>query len=357
MNKCRDLFEVLEGRTPSITPYTILDWNMERAITSDDLAKRIKDDRWKRLLDMGLTIRHHSSPVKVIEHGVESAVEEKTEGNNLFRIETKSTPIGSIRRVSRNGWRQEDWGKTDSDYKVRQWIVENTELVADFDAVEKAEQVVGEHGFVALTGHGRWLHRTPMMTLNIDYLGTERFCMHLAMDKTELFDLCSAQEKLFLDEQRLIAAGPGRYVVLYENITVSMLGPARYADLMMPVYRKAVDIHEEANKRVMVHYDGALSLIADQISDAPFHIIDSLTEAPEGDMEYQRCRSLWPDKVILANINVDQYYQPAEILRQAVIDKRNRLGKNAVAFEISEDTQTNWQQTIPVVLGALQELD
>ncbi len=347
---------MLEGRTPSVTPYTILDWNMERAISSDDLVNRISDDRWRRLLDMGLTIRHHSSPVRAIEHEVECTVEERTEGKDIYRVETKTTPVGSIRCVTRNGWGHEDWVKTDDDYKVQQWVVENTELVADFEAVEKAEQIVGEHGFVALTGHGRWLHRTPLMTLNIDYLGTERFCMDLAMKKPELFELCRAQEKLFLDEQRLIASGPGRYVVLYENITVSMLGPVRYADLMMPVYRKAVAIHEAANKRVMVHYDGALNLIADQIADAPFHVIDSLTEPPEGDMEYQRCRSLWPDKVLLANINVDQYYQPAEILKQAVIDKRNRLGKKAVAFEISEDTQTNWQQTIPVVLDALQEL-
>ena len=113
---------------------------------------------------------------------------------------------------------------------------------------------------------------------------------------------------------------------------------------------------EAADKRVMVHYDGALNVIADRIAAAPFHMIESLTEPPEGDMTYDLCRAAWPDKVFWANINVDLYAQPEDILRQAVIDKRQRAGKKALAFEISEDLPANWQETIPVVLDTLKDL-
>jgi hypothetical protein len=143
----------------------------------------------------------------------------------------------------------------------------------------------------------------------------------------------------------------------FENLTISMLGPRRYGDLLVPVYDEAVPILERGDKRVMVHYDGALQVIADQIAAAPFHMIESLTEPPEGNMLYDVCRAAWPDKVFWANINVDLFSGPTEGLRQAVIDKRRRAGKKAFAFEISEDLPANWRETVPIVLETLKELE
>ena len=73
----------------------------------------------------------------------------------------------------------------------------------------------------------------------------------------------------------------------------------------------------------MVHYDGQLAVIADQIAAAPFPIIESVTEPPEGDMTYDACRARWPDKVLWANLNAEVYQQPPDVLR------RNRCGQAA----------------------------
>ena len=119
---------------------------------------------------------------------------------------------------------------------------------------------------------------------------------------------------------------------------------------------KHAEILDKAGKRLMVHYDGALDVIKDQIAYAPFHIIESLTEPPEGDMMYNDCRDAWKNKAFWANINVDLYYQPKEKLQEAVIAKRERAGKKAFAFELSEDLPTNWRESIPVVLETLNNL-
>jgi len=190
----------------------------------------------------------------------------------------------------------------------------------------------------------------------VDWAGTEQFCMDLALELPELFELYEARKRLFLQETQLIARGPGRFVKWFENLTVGMLGPQRYSDLLVSVYNECVPMLGAAGKRVMVHYDGALSVIADHIAQAPFHMIESLTEPPEGDMSYDQCRRAWPDKVFWANINVDLYAEPEPILRQAVVDKRQRAEKKALAFEISEDLPANWQQSIPIVLDTLREL-
>lgn len=123
----------------------------------------------------------------------------------------------------------------------------------------------------------------------------------------------------------------------------------------MPVYEEAFPILRAAGKRVFVHYDGALRVIADQIARAPFDGIESLTEPPEGDMTYDECRAMWPDKVFWANINVSCYALPPEQLTEAVLAKQQRAGKRGLAFEISEDLPANWRETIPVVLRALEQ--
>ncbi len=341
MTTREDLIAALNGDTPDTTPLSFYSW-----MTDDFLT-----DEWKRLYDLGLGICHHCRIIEEVAHGVEESCTEEKRGGETYVIDTKHTPKGTIRQVHKDGWCVEHWLKTPADYQVMTWIADNTELVPRYEVLDQGDALVGDWGVVVVLAS-----RTPAMMINVDWAGTEQFCMDLALEVPELFELYEARKKLFVRETELVTKGPGRFVKWLENLTIGMLGPQRYGDLLGSVYRECVPILEKADKRVMVHYDGALSCIADQIAAAPFHVIESLTEPPEGDMTYEQCRAVWPDKVFWANINVDLYYEPERALRQAVIEKRQRAGKKALAFEISEDLPTNWRQTIPVVLETLKEL-
>jgi hypothetical protein len=337
-----NLIAAMKGLVPEKTPLSLYNWMMDDP-TSDE---------WRRLLDQGLGICQHCRPIKHIEHGVKDTFEERIEGDQHYRIYRKETPVGTLRRVTLNGWHHEDWIKEPNDYKIRQWMIEHTELVPEYEEFEEADALAGDYGVPVVTGS-----RTPAMSINVDWAGTEQFCLDVAMGVEELFELYEAQKKLFLEETRLIAEGPGQFVKWFENLTISMLGPKRYEDLLVSVYEEAVPLLEAAGKRVMVHYDGALKVIRDEIAEAPFHIIESLTEPPEGDMTYDECRSSWPNKAFWGNINVDLYYRSEGELREAVIAKRERAGKRAFAFEISEDLPRNWKQSVPIVLETLAALD
>jgi len=342
MTTRENLIAAMKGLVPDKTPLSLYNWMMDDP-TSDE---------WRRLLDQGLGICQHCHPIKHIEHGVKDTFEERIEGDKHYRIYRKETPVGTLRRMTLNGWHHEDWIKEPDDYKIRQWIVEHTELVPEYEEFEQADALAGDYGVPVVTGS-----RTPAMSINVDWAGTEQFCLDVAMGVEELFELYEAQKKLFLEETRLIAEGPGQFVKWFENLTISMLGPKRYEDLLVSVYEETIPVLEAAGKRVMVHYDGALNVIRDQIAEAPFHIIESLTEPPEGDMTYDECRSAWPDKAFWGNINVDLYYRSKDELREAVIAKRDRAGKRAFAFEISEDLPRNWKQSVPIVLETLAALD
>jgi hypothetical protein len=334
----------LEGGTPDITPFSYYTWMRNRENEKEKAA-------WDRVHDLGLAYCHHTSTVAHIEHGVEYEAREEKRGGDTYTIYTRTCPAGSLQMVRRNGWHHEDWIKTPGDYLIRKWMIENTELKPVYDNYWQAEEFTGDHGIVAVNGS-----RTPLMSINLDWAGTEKFCMDVAMEVPELFELYEAEKKLFLEETRLLAAGPGRFVKWFENLTISMIGPRRYRDYLCNIYDEAVPILEAGNKRVWVHYDGELRCIADDIAQSPLHGIESLTEAPEGDMTYAECRAAWPEKVLWANLNVDLYYQPHEVLRQAVIDKRQRAGKQGFLFEISEDLPAGWEESVPVVLKTLEEL-
>lgn len=338
------LCAALEGQTPDLTPLSIYSW-----MIGD--ADAWRKDEWARLLDQGLCLLVHAPTVRHVEHGVKEEFEEKKEGDTTWHIYRKVTPVGTLQKVNRNGWHHEDWIKTPQDYKIRQWIVEHTEVLPDFDSFSEWEEKAGENGLCI-----QCTSRTPLMSINIDWAGTEQFCEDIGNELEELYDLYNAQRALFMKEVEIVAKGPARFIKTFENLTLNMIGPKRYREFLMPVYRDAYPLLEKAGKRVFVHYDGALKPIKDDIAKAPFHGIESLTEPPEGNMLYDECRAAWPDKVFWAHINIECYHYPADKLRQAVIDRRNRAGKKGLAFEISEDLPSNWQESIPIVLKTLEEL-
>ena len=341
------LTDALNGETPVITPLSCGSW-----MTGDPYTDDLYADPWKRLYDRGLGLSHHCQVTRHIEHGVEETVKEENRDGNLFIIREKRTPVGNLRHVRKNGWVTEHWIKTRKDYRVMTWIVENTEQISCYEEYSKELARLGELGVVVILAS-----RTPIMSINVDWAGLEQFCMDIALQIEELYELYEAGKKFFLEETRLIAGGPGRFVKWPENLTSSMLGPERYDELLTPVYEEAVPIMEEAGKRVMVHYDGALSGVADRIAAAPVHIIESLTEPPEGDMSYDGCRKVWPDKTFWGNINQGIHSLPESGIRRAIMDRRRRAGKTAFAFEAYETLPVNWADTFPVILDTLQAMD
>jgi hypothetical protein len=341
MTTKENMLTALNGGTPDTTPLSLYSWMM------DDR----NSDKWRRLLDAGLGVTEHSPTVKHIERGVEDTYEEKIEDGRKYTIYTKKTPVGSLQQVFIDGWHHEYFIKTPEDYKIMQWITEHTELIPAYDEYYKDEELAGDYGIAHPTGS-----RTPLMSINVDWAGTEQFCMDAALEVPELFDLFEARKKLFLEETRLIAQGPGQFIKWFENLTISMIGAKRYSDFLVSIYDECAPILEKSGKRAIVHYDGALKVIADQIAAAPFQIIESLTEPPEGDMTYDECRRVWPDKVFWGNINIECYFLSPEKLREEIIAKRNRAGKKGLLFEVSEDLPSNWETTIPIVLETLAGL-
>lgn len=346
-----NLIAVLNGETPESTPYYTNTWNFT--------AAGQKYDEWQHLFDQGLGISLGCQTVVPQEQGVRSTLEQRLEGDRLYRIRRKETPIGTIQSITVDSvskpraieWTIEYWIKEPRDHRIRQWIVEHTELVPQYDAFEKTEERAGDNGVTTVSGG-----RTPAMSILVDYAGMERFALDVALEVEDLFELYEAHKRLFLERTHLVAEGPGRFVGWSENLTAGMMGRKRYDDLLLPIYNEAGAALEAGGKRVMVHFDGQLSAVAESIGNSGFHILQSLTEPPEGDMTLDACRASWPDKSLWVNVNLGLYNLPEAEMREAIIGMRERAGKKGLALAISEDVPKNWATTVPVILQTLREL-
>lgn len=353
----QQMLTALTGGTPDVTPLSVHDMMV------DDMHS----PRWRRLFDLGLGININTYGVRYIEHGVRHVAETRTSGGQTQRIFRKVTPVGAVEQIFTGGWHTGHYIKGPHDYAVLKWIFDHIEVVPAYDGYAAGVEKAGTVGLVCSMRNQVVPDepdaqplidtlRSPAMKVNVDYAGLEQFCIDVVMEVQELFALLESMERVFSQTCQVLARSPFTVVKFTENLSIEMLGPERYDRLLGAVYARCLGPLITAGKRVSLHFDGKLSAIADRIAGAPFHIVESLTEPPEGDMPYDRCRAAWPDKVFWGNINVDCYALPRDELSAAVIARRARAGKQGLAFEISEALPANFEQSVPVVLRTLQDL-
>jgi len=347
MNPRERVITVLEGGTPDVTPYLVYDTLI---IQNTRLSGHDESEAWESLFDKGLAVKQHCNIFQKIEHDVVRSHDKKMingRTHDVFRVET---PVGRLEHRCIDGWHDGGWIHDENDYAVMTWLVNNTQIIPEYSRFDEYEERIGSRGITVTEAF-----RTPMQTINIDLVGTERFCMDYGLEVTGLFELFEALKKQFFEIVRVLAKCRGRYIKVLENPTISLLGPSFYRQWLLPVYIEMMTEMNKYDKRVMMHFDGELDCVKDLVAESPFQIIDSLTEPPEGDMVYEECRRAWPNKIFLGNLNVGLYALAPDQFQQVIWSKVERAGKMGFALEISEDLPGNWRESIPLVLDALRE--
>lgn len=344
VDKRAGLEAFLAGERPERIPYTVYWW----------LAQEIQHDpEFLALVRRGLLVTHHVPPWKGHTPGLEWSHHEFTEGGKAWLRAIQKTPVGEISATWSEGWQTKYWLETPDDYRVMTWIARHTHYEPEYEAVRRKQAEVGADGAVLL-----FLGRTPMQEIIVDLAGLEQYSHHLVEYADEVHELYEALLAGFARRVELTAAAPGSFVAKLENFTAESLGPQRYEQWLAPVYRRFFPVLQAAGKIVGVHYDGRTRACRQEIAAAPFDLVESLTEPPEGDQTLRECRAAWPGKLFWCNINVSDYQLPPDQLRQRVagLVRDGAVQGSRLAFEISEHLQANWRQSIPVVLQVLEEL-
>ncbi len=337
------------GEKPKQIPFTI--YSNEWRHTKDDPA-------WKKLYERGMRVTAGSGVVNSRWPAeVSDASKTWIEDGKAYSRYSIFTPMGELSTTSIDGWGQDMLLKTKEDYRIMTWIEEHTTIEAHPEYYQQhIDRMETQHGKVFL--FHTCLPRSPIQRILVDYVGLENFGYHLMDMEDEILTLYAAMEKNLAKIVEITAEGPGTYVSMLENFTAETMGPERFERFHMPIYRKYFPILHHAGKIVGTHYDGKLACCSNLIAQAPMDLIESLTPAPEGDMELDDCRAQWPKKLFWSNLNVGCYDLPPNELK-ALVQKRVQQaapdGKR-LAFEVSEQYPANWKESYHTVLDALEEM-
>lgn len=310
---------------------------------------------WRPLFERGLCPTFHVWTAKrtYTDDRIKWVKTEYTENGKKCIREALQTPVGEIYNLWEEGWQQKHMLVTAEDYKVMTYAVEHTRVEPNYAIWDEMTAKYAPWGVpLAIVG------RTPLQMILVDWAGLEQFSMHLYDFEQEVMALYHAQLRVFRETAAIVAGGPGKFVSDMENFTAETMGPARFAELHVPVYKECFPQLQQAGKIVGCHFDGKVASCAKLIAESPIDLMESLTPPPEGDMTLPQCRQAWPDKLFWSNINVSSFELPPEKLKELLYQRiaEGSVDGRLFAFEISEDVPPNWQQSVPVVLDALEAL-
>ncbi|MFH1475899.1 MAG: hypothetical protein ABIH24_00180 [Verrucomicrobiota bacterium] len=340
------LNNALDGRPIGKPAFVVYDWFVNNRPAVD----------WATLFKLGLGQINHANLIRH-EHPNFEIIETSSKQDEKTRRDVRLiTSKGELHEWYLGEWRQAHFIKTPEDYRIMKHALEGVRIYADDQPFQKLESTLGERGITVGQIHGLGLGRTPLMVLQIDWVGLEQFSVDLAYETPELFELIEVMNAIKLEEIRQAVKTSATQIKLWENLSVDTLGPAHYRRHQSPLYKQILEIMRAAGKKMQVHYDGRLKVIAEDIAALPIDGIDSFTEPPEGDMSTLAARQAWPDKFLWQNINLNWYRLPQKELAENITRVVQQAGPSRHCLMISEDVPQNWRQAVPAVLEILEKI-
>ena len=340
------LEKAIAGEPVDQPVYAVYDWFVKN-----------RDIDWQSLFDLGLGQINHAAVIELERPNVE-IIETRSGQNGRVRRDVRwVTNIGELHEWYLDEWRQEYLVKNSRDYRIVAHALAGTKYSATDEYFEQSENELNERGLTI--GHITWTgmeKRTPLQSIQIDMTGLERFSIDLACEQPELIDLIETMNEQMVDVFRCVLQTRAQQIKLWENLSIETMGPAVYRKYLIPLYERILKTIEGSNKRIVMHYDGKLKVIAEDIRKLRFDGIDSLTPPPEGDLAIAEARKAWPEKFFWLHPNLGWYHLPEKQLVENVTRMARDAGPRRYCMMISEEVPPHWQRTVPLVLDTLSHL-
>ena len=184
--------------------------------------------------------------------------------------------------------------KDKGDYRIAEYIIENTDIIPRFNHIQADESDLGDNGYVVPC-----IHRIPFQQALLEYLGE----MHLFK---ALYDMPQQLERLIqvLDQQFMEILGhlaelPVIYVEFGDNLDGMMTNPKLYKTYCLPYYQKYVDILHGQGKKVGSHTDGNLKPLLGLLKKSGLDVCESFSPFPLTECTFEEAWIEWQNKLII----------------------------------------------------------
>jgi hypothetical protein len=253
----------------------------------------------ERALEAGSPAREGKVTVERIR-GVE-VTRNEAGGETVTRCRT---PVGTVQTRHRGSETLERAGimgreiepmiKGPDDYRVVQYMVEHTEVVATHQAYLDYEREIGEDG-VPMVGLGD----CPMGTVLREYLGWNHAYYELQDNRPAVEQLWGAVRELMREKLRLAASSPARLFLLGVHFDSEMTPPPLFEQYFLPDCQEYAEMLHAAGKQMACHADSDTSLLLGLIPEAGYDIVECFVTAPMVKCTLAQARAAWGERVII----------------------------------------------------------
>jgi len=271
--------------------------------------------------------------------GAEFSVGYFWDKGKLLEKRTFETPVGNVWHISEKSVGASRhvikyYVTEPEDYKIIQYLVENTEFISNEPAVKRKLEDLGDDGVVL----GR-LERTPYQKLMIEIAGTLQFLMDVSTEPEIVGELIDTMNYKMTEHFGLCAQTAADGYWSPDNVTALLTPPSYFDKYNAPLYREFSKIAKQAGKPYLIHMDGCLKPLQSSINTAGFDVIESMSY-PQigGDMTLAEAVEAFPGKVVAPNFPANLCYKSDDDIREFIDGKiEETRGKIPFMFAVSED--------------------
>lgn len=272
--------------------------------------------------------------------GVEFQVSYQWIDGQKTEVRTFQTKVGTVSQhtardpVYGSDWISKYYIASEEDYKIVQYITEQTVFASNEKDIVRLKQDLGDDGVLL----GR-IDRTPFQKLIIELAGPEQFLIDIstglkaAEELLEVMGLKHRESFAAIDETCADA------IWQPENVTADMTPPVFFEKYCMPYYAAVAEKCAVTKKPYVVHLDGRLQALTEQLNRCAFNGIESFSYSEVGgDISLSELRERCPGKIVLPNFPSSLSGQD-EAAINAWLDKTLSEAGTDQAFmlQISED--------------------
>jgi hypothetical protein len=275
------------------------------------------------------------------------------ENGQAVEIRTYNTPVGSVTQRTRkdpsyaSDWIEKFYISSLEDYKIVQYLVENTIFRSNSDGFHARQQDLAGDGVVLAR-----VDRSPFQKILIELAGPERFLVDLRTEPEPVLELLGALDCRMDEVFAKVCESETEVIWQPDNITSDMTPPAMFEKFCLPYYKKHSARLHECNKVFLVHMDGRLRAIKEMIARCPIDGIESFS-LPQigGNLTIAQAKAAWPGKLVLPNF-------PSALATQDDREITSFLDELLLSFgastpfmlQVSEDIPPGtWQHLLPLL--------
>jgi uroporphyrinogen-III decarboxylase len=248
----------------------------------------------------GEVVRKESDPVLRFPRPSELVTLEKP-GDTLI---TLKTPAGQSRmrfqmveeliRGAAAPYIVEHLLKDDNDFAVVKWIINHSEIVADYDGFKAKEDLAGDLGFTI-----GMMERVPFQRILLDFMGEEQ-TIYSMMDSPDdfqyLLDILTEQGREMVE---LALASSALMLEFTDNVEGSITSPTLFQNYCMPFMQECADRIHAQGRYLGSHMDGNMEPLLHLIPECGVDVVESFSPAPLTRLTFEDAWKAWRGKVLM----------------------------------------------------------